>query len=162
MPSIVNSMRNGLNGMTPENAKQAFSGAFVTRGKTNFKLSHYSMRRFLIVLAVVLVIALSACSSGTEFTHWHGEDNNFSTDLVGTWLFHGEPYYILEANGTGMMSVVAINWIAHDGILAVCNTPRICRGNCRAPQRWEYEISGNELTLTNPVISRIAFTYTRQ
>ena len=38
---IVKSMRNGLDGVTPENEKQAFSGAFVTRGKTNFELFHY-------------------------------------------------------------------------------------------------------------------------
>jgi len=39
---IVKSMRNGLDGVTPENAKRAFSGAFVTRGNTDFELFHYS------------------------------------------------------------------------------------------------------------------------
>jgi len=37
-------MRNGLDGVTPENAKRAFSGAFVTRGKTDFELFHYSAK----------------------------------------------------------------------------------------------------------------------
>ena len=40
---IVKSMRNGLDGVTPENAKRAFSGAFVTRGKTDFELFHYTV-----------------------------------------------------------------------------------------------------------------------
>ena len=38
---VVKSMRSGLDGVTPENAKRAFSGALVTRGKTDFKLFHY-------------------------------------------------------------------------------------------------------------------------
>ena len=38
---IVKSMRNGLDRVTPENVKRAFSGVFVTRGKTDFKLFHY-------------------------------------------------------------------------------------------------------------------------
>ena len=41
--SIVKSMRNGPDGMTTENAKRAFSGAFVTRGRTDFELFHYNM-----------------------------------------------------------------------------------------------------------------------
>ena len=38
---IVKSMRNGPDGETPENAKRAFSGASVTRGKADFELFHY-------------------------------------------------------------------------------------------------------------------------
>ena len=38
---VVQSMRNGLDGVTSENAKRAFSGAFVTRGRTDFELFHY-------------------------------------------------------------------------------------------------------------------------
>ena len=38
----VKSMRNGLDGVTPENAKRAFSGALVTRGNTDFELFHCS------------------------------------------------------------------------------------------------------------------------
>ena len=38
---VVKSMRNGLDGEIPENAERAFSGAFVTSGKTDFELFHY-------------------------------------------------------------------------------------------------------------------------
>ena len=39
----VKSMRNDLDGVTSENAKRAFSGSFVTRGKTDFESSHYEV-----------------------------------------------------------------------------------------------------------------------
>lgn len=38
---IVKSISNGIDG-APENAERALSGAFVTRGKTDFELFHYS------------------------------------------------------------------------------------------------------------------------
>ena len=46
-PNIVKSMRTGPDGVTPENAKRAFSGAFVTRGRTDFELFHYNIGVFI-------------------------------------------------------------------------------------------------------------------
>ena len=40
--TIVKSMKNGPDGVTSENAKQAFSGDLVTRGNTDFELFHYN------------------------------------------------------------------------------------------------------------------------
>ena len=40
-PNIANSMRNGADRAAPENAKQAFSGAFAATGCIDFELIRY-------------------------------------------------------------------------------------------------------------------------
>lgn len=85
-----------------------------------------------------------------------------ATALVGTWLWMGTPYYVLEADGQGTMASLDINWTANDGVLAICNTPALCGGNCSLPAEWYYEIDGNELNLTSTIIPDMSYTYTRQ
>ena len=55
---IVKSMKNGLDGVTPENAKRAFSGAFVTSDKTDLELFNYTAVKVLDIGSILLVSPL--------------------------------------------------------------------------------------------------------
>ena len=81
--------------------------------------------------------------------------------LVGTWYWLGSPFYIFNANGSGMMGTSEINWTAANGVLGVCVTPDLCRGDCIAPSEWYYTIDGNRLVLVSRITAGIYFEYTR-
>ena len=96
--------------------------------------------------------------------------------LAGEWVwvdllpFVDEPYYILNANGTGYMGGEAfglqmeILWGASGGIFSVCTTPDLCGtiSNCPAPLDWYYELDGNALTLTSTTIPGMYYEYVRR
>ena len=81
--------------------------------------------------------------------------------LVGTWIWDGIPYYVFNADGTGLMYGESINWTVSSGILSICITPDTCGEVCFAPAVWYYILIGNELTLTSTVVEDMVFTYTR-
>jgi len=85
-----------------------------------------------------------------------------SDALVGNWHWLGEPYYTFYEDGTGSMTFFPIHWGARNNVLAICNTPILCRGRCISPMMWDYEIIGNRLTLTSQLTDRLTFEYIRQ
>ena len=82
--------------------------------------------------------------------------------LVGTWYWMESPYYVFEADGSGTMVGQDINWLAENGVLAICITPDLCRGNCNAPAEWYYVLDRDQLDLTSRVVPDTTFTYTRR
>jgi len=82
--------------------------------------------------------------------------------LVGTWAWFGSDYYVLNADGRGSMLGTDIIWTAHNGILAICNTPGNCQGNCPAPMEWYYTIEGNQLNLAMRTMPDVSYDYTRR
>ena len=84
-----------------------------------------------------------------------------SQDLVDTWLWRGSPYYVFEADGSGIMAGASISWIASGGVLSICSTPEVCGISCPAPAEWYYTIDGNQLTLTSRIFAIMTYTYTR-
>jgi len=101
---------------------------------------------------------ISADESESEVAEAAADDSN---SLVGTWLWMGSPYYILEADGYGTMAGSPIRWSSNRGILSICVTPDVCGNNCLASADWEYQIIGNELTLDSTIMD-MSFTYTRR
>jgi len=81
--------------------------------------------------------------------------------LEGTWIWLSSPYYVFNADGTGLMLTQDINWWTDDGILSICSTVILCQGDCIAPMQWYYVIEGNQLTLTSTIIEGMYFVYTR-
>ena len=78
--------------------------------------------------------------------------------LVGTWALYefadlGMPFFIFRADGTATMYDTELGWTAINGILGLCSTPELCRGNCSAPGEWYYTLEGNVLTLEGRTIS---------
>ncbi|MCL2349943.1 MAG: hypothetical protein FWC67_00540 [Defluviitaleaceae bacterium] len=84
--------------------------------------------------------------------------------LEGSWYFLGMPYYVFEANGRGTMADLPIYWQTSAGILSICSTPSVCGSiaGCVAPSRWEYTISGNNLSLDSMDVPGMNFDYTRR
>lgn len=82
-------------------------------------------------------------------------------EILGTWIWMGQPYYIFEANGRGTMSGMAIRWSIDGNVLSICNTPELCGNNCWAPQEWYFEVDGNTLNLTSTLLSSMSFSYRR-
>lgn len=110
---------------------------------------------FLTVL-VVMVLAFSGCGGGND---------SITDDLVGVWLFEGQPYYTLNSDGTGTMADFgAIRWATDSGIFSVCITPNDCASvsRCSESMDWRYTLAGNNLNLTSTVIAGMTFDYTRQ
>jgi hypothetical protein len=87
---------------------------------------------------------------------------NPDPNLVGSWSWTGIQYYTFEENGTGTMAGSAIRWWTSNGVLYICTTPASCRGTCSAPSEWIYEITGDQLTLTNRRNTAMSYTYTKQ
>jgi len=81
--------------------------------------------------------------------------------LVGSWDWSTfRPFYIFEANGSGMMVETPINWVARNNVLFVCVTPDSCGDNCIGPDEWYYVVVGDTLTLTSRHFP-VTYTYTR-
>jgi len=111
------------------------------------------------LLGVALVAALgfvTAC--GTMGLQMDGG----SADLVGTWYWLSEPYYVFNEDGTGTMDFIPIHWGARNNVLAICVTPIMCRGRCIGPTMWNYEITGNRLVLVSQLTDRISLDYYRR
>ncbi|MCL2619799.1 MAG: copper amine oxidase N-terminal domain-containing protein [Defluviitaleaceae bacterium] len=84
-----------------------------------------------------------------------------SQALVGTWMWMNIEYYVFNADGSGLMSNSAISWNTNNSVLYICTTPDFCGDICRAPSRWTYNITGNQMVLQS-VTSDLQFTYTRR
>ena len=113
-----------------------------------------------LALPLLVLLAVSFTSCIARDTELGG-----TSALVGTWAWLGEPYYVFNSDGSGTMPPnISINWGTGNGILAICNTPFMCRGNCPAPMEWNYVLDGDELTLNSrlPLLSAATLTYTRQ
>lgn len=116
------------------------------------------MRKIILfILTLAALLAFSACGMvGREM-------DGGSPALVGSWDFPGfTPYYTFYEDGTGTMMGAPIRWGARNGVLAVCNTPFMCRARCAAPALWDYTVSGNTLTLISQLTDRLSFEYTRR
>ena len=122
-------------------------------------ISKMKMRLFIAVILILVCAFFVACGSTT--TMGQGGDS----DLHGYWNWLGQPYYIFNADGTGTMGsdvlTFNIQWNAYNGILYICNTVILCRGNCLSPTRWNYTVDGDSLTLVSAGITNMTFTYTR-
>ncbi|MCL2573820.1 MAG: copper amine oxidase N-terminal domain-containing protein, partial [Defluviitaleaceae bacterium] len=85
------------------------------------------------------------------------------SNLAGTWNYLGTPFYILNADGTGMLSdLFELRWWSGNGIFSYCLTPIICGNNCFFPLEWYYTLNGNDLTLTNVLDSSETYRYVRR
>jgi hypothetical protein len=60
--------------------------------------------------------------------------------LVGDWALDGEPFMVLNADGTGLMDAGRVRWTASGGILTVTALDG-------SADRVRYRVSGNVLTL---------------
>jgi len=83
--------------------------------------------------------------------------------LVGVWFWEGMEYYVLNADGTGTMAGMNINWELVNNVLFVCSTPDMCESldNCPLPMEWYFVLEGNNLTLTSATVEGMVFYYTR-
>ncbi|MCL2572610.1 MAG: hypothetical protein FWE11_09425 [Defluviitaleaceae bacterium] len=81
--------------------------------------------------------------------------------MVGSWIWMGMPYYVLEPDGNGTMSNMPIRWWTGNGVFSVCNTPDVCQGNCLIPQEWYYSLDGERLVLISTVLPDMQFAYDR-
>ena len=63
--------------------------------------------------------------------------------LVGTWNAAGEPFLVLNADGTGRMEEGPVRWEAAGGVLAV-------QAADGSGDRVAYRLSGDALTLSLP------------
>ena len=111
------------------------------------------------LLAVVLLTSLAfvgcfGCLGGC-LTDMDGG----TEELVGDWDWNGALYYEFEADGRGTRRGENIRWSTYDGILNICWTPNDCGNTCIAPERWDYTLDGDALTLTR---SGSTTTYTRR
>ena len=106
--------------------------------------------------------ALVEAAALTEEIPTEGEAAATADSLVGTWMWMGSPYYVLEENGPGTMSGTEIRWTTRGGVFSVCITPASCGSTCIAPAEWNYTLSGNRLNLTSTTIPGMSFEYTRR
>jgi hypothetical protein len=86
--------------------------------------------------------------------------------IPGEWLWKGVPYYALNSDGTGGINTgqvwQTLRWWEDADILFICDTPEHCQDDCNAPQRWHFQLVGNELTLTLVGNSEWVHTYLRK
>jgi len=82
--------------------------------------------------------------------------------LLGGWNYLGEHFIEFWADGRGLLVGSPIGWTTVDGVLELCVTPELCRGNCLAPERWFYTVEGNQLTLESHPVRAISFTFERR
>lgn len=90
-----------------------------------------------------------------------------SQEIIGEWFWEGELSSFFNADGTGKIDIDmgtdferGINWWAADGVLFICIDPDCDPATCDNPREWYYSISGDVMTLTNP-LSGMYFIYTR-
>jgi len=81
--------------------------------------------------------------------------------LVGEWTVYGAPFYVFNADGTGLFLGSELNWWASNGVISICITPDLCRGTCIAPAEWYYIITGNRLDLRSRLLPDIYSHFTR-
>jgi len=93
------------------------------------------------------------------------EGVSLTNELIGTWRWQvtGTVWYILNADGTGIMNGVNILWGTYNGVLFVCATPDSCGTieACGTSSKWYYEFINGQLRLTSRITSAIYFYYTR-
>jgi len=121
-------------------------------------------KKFLLsVVLILLAVALAACGRATP-VDTVGASTPAAQALVGTWYWLGQPYYVLEPDGTGTMGGFNIRWAANNSVLSICSTPNTCGTHCSLPTEWQFQLSGDELVLsgTGGITSRVSFTYTRR
>jgi len=114
------------------------------------------------LLAVVLLVSLVFVGCFGCFGCLEGlltDMQGGNPDLIGDWDWNGALYYEFEAGGFGMRRGEDIRWSTYDGVLHICWTPDACGNTCIAPERWDYILDGDELTLTR---SGSTTTYTRR
>ena len=131
------------------------------------------MRQVALVLVMLASLTLFSACALSDSMHDLGEslgrmlagetvsmanDGTFPDYLVGEWYWAGTPYYVFNADGTGLMTNSDIEWTVVDGMLLICVTPRMCLGYCTAPSRWNYNLQGDTLTLYGNVFT---FNYQR-
>jgi hypothetical protein len=63
--------------------------------------------------------------------------------LVGTWALDGEPFMVLEADGTGRMDEIRMRWTASGGVLTVTAPDG-------SADRARYRLEGASLALEQP------------
>ena len=91
------------------------------------------------------------------------EEETASATIEGTWYWMDSPYYVFNADGTGLMLATPILWETRDGILLICTTPDSCGSiaDCIMTMDWYYTVEGNVLTLESTIMD-LTFTYIRQ
>ncbi|MCL2839277.1 MAG: hypothetical protein FWE05_00770 [Defluviitaleaceae bacterium] len=117
------------------------------------------MKKVLLLLAIAIFSTLILTSCGGSPIETAGAYTAQSEALIGNWDWNGQPYYVLNANGTGTMAGSAIRWAAGNGRLHVCVTPNMCGTLCPSPTVWNYELDGDNLNLSTRILS---FNYTRR
>ena len=130
------------------------------------------MKKLILVLLIcTLALTLTACATFQEaFREAMSEMRETGYDirgnsthpeyLVGTWLWHGSPYYVFSADGTGYMVDNPLFWgVNADGQLLLCITIGLCGDLCNRPSSWNFEVDGDNLTLRGRLVT---YNYTRQ
>jgi hypothetical protein len=91
-----------------------------------------------------------------------------ASQLVGLWYWEEEPYYIFNADGTGIMDVgyddIEIIWDVVGAVLRVCDTPDGCGSldDCPEPMEWYIEFDGEDnMTLSSTFMPGWVFDYVR-
>jgi hypothetical protein len=91
-----------------------------------------------------------------------------ASQLVGVWYWDGEPYYIFNADGTGILDVgydnLEIIWEVVGAVLRFCYTPDNCGSldACSAPEEWQIEFDGEDnMTLSSITMPGWVFDYVR-
>jgi len=83
---------------------------------------------------------------------------NQNQSLVGTWNWIGSPWYVFNADGTGVQSPNFMEqnfrWSTNNGVLTITGMGMA--------QEWDYVIEGNQLTITSRQLAGLSYTYTRQ
>ena len=149
----------------------------------------YVATMFLIALmSVLLIVGLTACGDSepeatpapaatpapeatpepTPEPEPEAEDSVDASagdsNLIGSWYWMGMEYYVFNADGTGTMATMDILWWSPSpGLIFICATPSICGSpsDCTAPTEWEYELVGDQLTISSLQEEGMTYTYTR-
>ena len=112
------------------------------------------MRKIAGILIVVLLASLVFTGCFNNISMVGGNE-----ELIGEWERHGTLSYTFNRGGTGIRAGEDIRWTTNDETLFICWSPESCGNSCIAPERWDYVLEDNELTISR---GRDTFTYTRR